>query len=212
MLNRLLRCFGSSRESSVAPEERVVMPVLGVDEQRQIENHLQLIERLVQSHRRFAEADIDRNRWYTAFLKSEQALSIERFESNQLRRDLEASTEAMLNMELISSGAPFPSDNTVRFLAGRLRETTAELDRLRSEIRTMRQGVRVFTNMVVSDKRIVCPISTEPVQDPVLLTCGHVFERESIQRWFATMNTSRVCPFCRQTASEITFPGVASGL
>jgi hypothetical protein len=38
----------------------------------------------------------------------------------------------------------------------------------------------------------ICPITTEIMSDPVLLTDGHVYEKLAIQRWLLTRNTSPI--------------------
>ena len=36
----------------------------------------------------------------------------------------------------------------------------------------------------------VCPITQELMQDPVMATDGHTYERHAVERWFATRLTS----------------------
>ncbi len=41
-------------------------------------------------------------------------------------------------------------------------------------------------------KQYICPITTQIMKDPVILTDGHVYERQAIEQWLRTHNTSPI--------------------
>lgn len=47
----------------------------------------------------------------------------------------------------------------------------------------------------------ICPITTQIMTDPVILTDGHVYERSAIQKWLQTHNTSPItnATVCKNT-------------
>eukprot|EP00923_Selenidium_pygospionis_P046624 GHVN01080536.1.p1 GENE.GHVN01080536.1~~GHVN01080536.1.p1 ORF type:complete len:167 (+),score=23.78 GHVN01080536.1:266-766(+) len=49
----------------------------------------------------------------------------------------------------------------------------------------------------------LCPITTEVMTDPVMITCGDTFERSAIVDWFKNNNT---CPNCRQPSDKKLMP------
>ena len=49
-------------------------------------------------------------------------------------------------------------------------------------------------------KSPTCPISHCEITDPVVLACGHVFERSSCAQW---MHRDRRCPMCRELIAII---------
>eukprot|EP00923_Selenidium_pygospionis_P047994 GHVN01082706.1.p1 GENE.GHVN01082706.1~~GHVN01082706.1.p1 ORF type:complete len:179 (+),score=26.70 GHVN01082706.1:40-576(+) len=51
-----------------------------------------------------------------------------------------------------------------------------------------------------------CPITTQVMTDPVMITCGDTFERSAILEWFES-NTS--CPFCREPSDKRLMPNKA---
>lgn len=48
----------------------------------------------------------------------------------------------------------------------------------------------------------LCPITQSLMKNPVSLTCGHTYDRDSIEQWFRTNEKS--CPTCRMTMSNPT--------
>ena len=48
---------------------------------------------------------------------------------------------------------------------------------------------------------VVCPITLQPIRDPVILESGVTFEREAIKRWLLTSNT---CPSTRISLLPVT--------
>jgi hypothetical protein len=58
-------------------------------------------------------------------------------------------------------------------------------------------------NLILADaisKNEACSISSEPItrENAKVTPCGHVFQRVSLDRWFATPASKGLCPVCKQ--------------
>jgi len=58
-------------------------------------------------------------------------------------------------------------------------------------------------NLILADsisKNEACSISSEPItrENAKVTPCGHVFQRVSLDRWFATPASKGLCPICKQ--------------
>jgi hypothetical protein len=58
-------------------------------------------------------------------------------------------------------------------------------------------------NLILADaisKNEACSISSEPItrENAKITPCGHVFQRVSLDRWFATPASKGLCPVCKQ--------------
>ena len=60
-------------------------------------------------------------------------------------------------------------------------------------------GFIIFTKIYAMDmpqsQDFICPISMEIMEDPISASCGHIFDRKSIEAWLNEQNT---CPICRK--------------
>ena len=63
----------------------------------------------------------------------------------------------------------------------KIREYTKATERERLKIRIASEG-------------LTCPITHDIMIDPIILKCGHVYEKSSIKRWLVNSDT---CPLCR---------------
>ena len=46
----------------------------------------------------------------------------------------------------------------------------------------------------------VCSISFEPITlSSAVTSCGHVYNKESIEKWLSNPSSNRLCPLCKQT-------------
>lgn len=71
----------------------------------------------------------------------------------------------------------------------------SELAAVREKLQSI-EGSEIMkvTRFLETMDAIECPISDEPMTDPVCITCGHVFERGTILQWLGRNST---CPVCR---------------
>jgi len=79
-----------------------------------------------------------------------------------------------------------------------------DVDALRETIRRLEEQARSTKGLILriaeaekffSDLSCIqCPVTLQPMDDPVGINCGHVFERSSIEQWLETKST---CPVCR---------------
>jgi SUMO ligase MMS21 Smc5/6 complex component len=56
---------------------------------------------------------------------------------------------------------------------------------------------RQLLSDVLKFNTIICPITTEPIESPVVMECRHVFEAEAVHRWRNTPNRGKFCPSCK---------------
>ena len=101
-------------------------------------------------------------------------------------------------------------------LAARLRDIVPKLDaskereeELVAELAAMKFATRPQLNSsvclatlhtLISRNTVTCPISFEPIGNPVLLACHHVFESRELGKWWK-VNWGRQCPVCRERSS-----------
>lgn len=57
-------------------------------------------------------------------------------------------------------------------------------------------------NIPIPPQEFRCPLSTQVMQDPVVISNGHCFEREYIKKWFADGNDT--CPKTKEKLSNLT--------
>ncbi|HEY4832772.1 MAG TPA: RING finger domain-containing protein [Waddliaceae bacterium] len=48
-----------------------------------------------------------------------------------------------------------------------------------------------------------CPITREPLVNPVITSCGHIFSKDALKSWLVTHLT---CPICRRPLDLLGFP------
>lgn len=54
---------------------------------------------------------------------------------------------------------------------------------------------------VSQNQDFICPISMEIMEDPMSTSCGHIFDRKSIESW---LNKQNICPICRDNISFLS--------
>ncbi len=77
---------------------------------------------------------------------------------------------------------------------GALRESLSSVGR-HAQVETMARALRQL------DETWRCPITQAPLHKPCLLSCGHVFEEQSVQS--ALLRRPGTCPMCRQPAQIV---------
>ena len=61
------------------------------------------------------------------------------------------------------------------------------------------------------DGSVICPITSEPIGQFLVLECRHVFESGKLHEWWRTKDLSHSCPLCR-AATSVLFDSANVGL
>jgi hypothetical protein len=89
-----------------------------------------------------------------------------------------------------------------------IREHAARLEQCDNEFelykKINKQEKDTLMKLIV-DINIKCPLSDQPIIEPCITSCGHIFEEKEINDWI-TMSRSNVCPVCQQQMNLIVIP------
>lgn len=62
------------------------------------------------------------------------------------------------------------------------------------------------TSITIPIDDLCCPITFDPMKDPVITQCGHTFERTSLEEYMTKKN---ICPICRTVLNKDVYPNIA---
>lgn len=140
---------------------------------------------------------MDENNWLVGELAMARA-------DAQIREQQLAGENAELVVRLADAEALTAENAELR---ERVRLLADETDTLAREISSLKEAERVeqvedaLLTKVLGHNNWVggaipsCPVTTEPIEQPLMLGCGHVFESGMLHAWWGR---SQTCPTCRQ--------------
>ncbi|MES2199519.1 MAG: hypothetical protein V4489_05070 [Chlamydiota bacterium] len=98
------------------------------------------------------------------------------------------------------------NSSSSRPVAQRLNLTTADKSSMATRVQSAMAGVQQEAfKSVVNELKLECAISRNPIEDPVITDCNHIFEKSCLELWLA-QNAVKACPTCLTAGRKICTP------